>query len=87
MVLITGVAATVAGAIVLFRKMQDGEFGEPTEVLRSVRQATGLFLAVSNFLRAALDALQLINRSPAAVAAGGRVLRPIGARAGDVDHD
>lgn len=88
MVLITGIAATAAGAIVLFRRMQEGEFGDPTEVARSVRQVTGVVLAIANFMRAALDALQLINRArPAAIAAGGPVLRPIGVRAGDVDND
>lgn len=91
MVLITGIAATAAGAIVIFRRMQEGEFGEPAEVIRSVRQVTGVILAVANFVRATLDALQLINRrgpSPAPSGAVSSVLRPIiGVRAGDVDND
>lgn len=86
MVLIVGIASTAAGAIVLYRKVQSGDFGEPTDVIRLVRQTTGVVLAVANFVRNVLDALQLVNRPrPAAAAAGASALRIIGARAGDDD--
>jgi len=85
-VLIVGIASTAAAAMVLHRKMQQRQFGEPDDVIRRIRQTTGVVLAVANFIRSALDALQLINRPAVASATAGGGPRPIiGVRAGDVD--
>ena len=84
MVLI-GIITTAAGAIYLFRRIQDGDLGEPDEVIRIIRQTTGIVLAVTNFVRAALEAWLLI-RPAAPAASGGSLSRAlIGNRAGDVD--
>lgn len=83
MVLIFGIATTAAGALMLHRQMQGGAFGDPRHVVRVVRQTTGVVLAVANFVRAVMDALQLINRPAAAAATTSTGLRVIGARAED----
>lgn len=84
MVLIVGIATTAAGALMLYRKVQGGDFGEPGDVVRLIRQTTGVVLAVANFIRSALDALQLINR-PAVAPATASGMRIIGRRAVDDD--
>lgn len=85
MVLITGIAVTAAGAIVIWRKIQSGDFGNPESVVKSIRQTTGVVLAVANFLRAALEALQLLSRPAASAVSGSGMSRLIGARSGDME--
>jgi hypothetical protein len=82
-VLIVGIAATAAGAVVLHDHMRNGDFGDPGDVIRMVRRTTGVVLAVANFIRAALDALQLINRPAPAGASGSGGYRRIGGIAED----
>lgn len=84
MVLIVGIATAASGALVLYRRMTAGAFGEPNDVVRMVRQTTGVVLAVANFIRSALDALQLIRR-PAVATATATGSRIIGSRAGEDD--
>lgn len=86
LVTIAGAAGTAAGALLLYRRVSSGEFGEAGEVIRVVRQTTGVVLAVANFLRSLLDALQLVRARPMAAATGpSSGLRIIGGRAPDDD--
>ena len=83
---VVGIATTAAGAMVWYSKVQGARFGEPGEVVRTIRQTTGVVLAVANFIRSILDALQLVNR-PAVASATTTVTgrRIIGAPAGSDD--
>lgn len=71
MVLIIGIATAAIAAVKAYNRAKDADEQHARHAVTSLRQSTGVVLAIGRAIVAVLDALQLITTSASAIGASG----------------